>query len=269
MASIARNVAETFHIDFERITSAFADFDIVKWVIIESNSTDESSSVLKQYSEKFSWVHCESIKSPDATFPHRTQKLAQARNRCLEVFEDIHKEFKIDYLVVYDLNNLNNRLSKQGISSCKNLPNWGALTANQNGPYYDIWALRQSDWNDVDCWKRYESLVKFYPNKYLALWESVYSKMIKIPKYKDPIIVRSAFGGLAIYKTKFLKGCKYKGEDDAGDTVCEHVYFHQKFIENGGLIYINPALINTNYTDHSKRRKYYKFYILKYLLINN
>jgi hypothetical protein len=251
-------------LDFQRISSSFSDYEIVKWIIIESNSDDNSAFILKEYSRKEKVIYSESIKSPDKYFPHRTQKLAHARNRYLEIFDGLNKKNEIKFLVVCDLNNLNNKLNLEAVRSCNDIIGWGALTANQNGPYYDIWALRHKYWNETDCWERYTEIAKFYSNKNLALWDSVYSKMIKIQREAPPIKVDSAFGGLAIYHTKFLKNCNYKGENKIGDQTCEHVPFHKSFTKNGGSIYINPALINLKLTDHSRRKKYFFLFNLKY-----
>lgn len=221
---------------------------------------------LTEFSQKNSIIHFESINSLEEKMSKRTQRMAYARNRYLDIFKSLNREEKIKYLVVCDLNNLNNKLTLSSVRSCNNIDEWDALTANQDGPYYDIWALRHKYWNEIDCWERYLELSKLYKNKNRALWDSVYSKMIRISPKNPPIKVDSAFGGLAIYSTKYLKNCKYRGENSVGEQVCEHVAFHKQFTRNGGSLYINPALINFKYTDHSRRRKYFLMFNLKYLL---
>jgi hypothetical protein len=234
--------------------------------VIESNSTDESKAVLEKHTARVSWMHFESISSPDAIFPHRTQKLAHARNKYLEVFSQLNENKDIELLVVCDLNNLNKKITIESVRSCDKITEWGALTANQDGPYYDIWALRHQYWNVGDCWEQYNELTEFYPNDKLALWDSVYSKMIVISSQNAPILVNSAFGGLAIYKVKYLEDCEYIGVNDKKSATCEHVSFNAKFRENGGAIYINPSLINLKFTDHSLRKKYFLLFNMKYKL---
>ena len=85
--------------------------------------------------------------------------------------------------------------------------------------------------------------------------------MIKISRKTPPLKVDSAFGGLAIYQTKFLKNCKYEGQNALGEQMCEHVPFHKSFRKNGGSIYINPALINLKVTG---KKKYFFLFSLKY-----
>ena len=78
--------------------------------------------------------------------------------------------------------------------------------------------------------------------------------MINIPRDSEWIPVDSAFGGFAIYKSKFLiNNFSYEGKNDAGKIICEHVYFNKKIKESGARIFINTSLINTNHTDHSRR----------------
>jgi hypothetical protein len=91
-----------------------------------------------------------------------------------------------------------------------------------------------------------------------AITFSIRSRMLKISKKSEWIKVDSAFGGFAIYKSKFLlMENYYKGLDDNGKIVCEHVSFHKKLTEYGARIYINPAMINTKYTDHSRQLTYW------------
>jgi hypothetical protein len=42
IASVAKNVRTTFIFDYLRVLKAFKDFEIVKWIIVESNSQDDS-----------------------------------------------------------------------------------------------------------------------------------------------------------------------------------------------------------------------------------
>jgi hypothetical protein len=268
LASIAKNIGNTFHLDYATLLKAFSDFEIVKWIIIESNSTDNSHATLVEFSSKSSFIQFESLISDFEDKMPRTQVLATARNRYLELVSELRQKTEVDYMVVCDLNNLNNKLRKDSIDSCWNESNWGAVTANQAGPYYDIWALRHKFWNNVDCWESFQDMQKIYGNSKLALWDSIYSKMIRIPYSNSWINVDSAFGGIAIYNTKYIEGCSYVGVNQNGNQVCEHVAFNRGVKENKGDIYINPKMINFKYTDHSRRKLYYLISSV-YLIIAN
>ena len=267
IASIARNIESTFSKDYDRVLKAFSDFTIIRWIIVESNSTDNSIKLLKKYSKLSTKILYVSLQPDKVIRNTRTIDLAAARNKYLELFGEIRKETEVDYLVVCDLNNLNNKLNKEAVQSCWAQNDWAAVLANQNGPYYDVWALRHKFWNDFDCWERYENLLKIYRKPSLALWDAVYSRMVKIPKNWNWIKVDSGFGGIGIYRTAYLDNCKYVGTNTNGKQVCEHVSFNSGIIDNGGSIYINPKFINFNLTDHSRRKKYFRFYNVKYLVI--
>lgn len=263
ITSIARNIEQSFAADYNRITESFSDFNIVRWIIIESNSTDNSRETLKTFAKKYRIVETESLERRNSN--HRTEELAVARNRYIQIFNMLKNDIQIDYLVVCDLNNLNNKLNIKSVRSCWDLNGWAAVTANQSGPYYDIFALRHKYWNSTDCWESYNYLTNLYKQRTKiiwdrALWDSVYSKMINIKQSSNWIRVESAFGGLAIYNTKFLQNCEYIGTSEYSGQKCEHVSFNNGIIANGGEIFINPKLINFSLTDHSRRRKYFIIY---------
>jgi hypothetical protein len=60
----------------------------------------------------------------------------------------------------------------------------------------------------------------------------------------------SAFGGLGVYRTEYLAGAHYRGLTRYGRVVCEHVAFHERIRQNGGSLYIPPALLNDGHDVH-------------------
>jgi FkbM family methyltransferase len=129
------------------------------------------------------------------------------------------------------------------------------MTANQRGPYYDVWALRHDLWSPNDCWEQNAFYNLLNKNSYENLATTVYSRMLEIPENLQPISVNSAFGGFSIYEKSIFKSCSYKGLTESGSEICEHVYFNY-CIKNLGLnIYINPKLINAAYTEHTSHLK--------------
>jgi hypothetical protein len=149
-------------------------------------------------------------------------------------------------------------ISLEAVKSCLENREWDVCTANQNGPYYDIWALRHEQWNPTDCWKQLEFFRRYikYPEK--ALQMAVLSKMIRIPPHSNWIRVDSAFGGFAIYRREVLNHGEYTGRDNRGSPICEHVPLHEELTKAGFKIFINPKLINTKRTDHSQHPRVYK-----------
>lgn len=68
IASIARNIADTFDLDYQRISSSFSDYEIVKWIIIESNSDDNSAFILKNSQENRKLFIMSQLKAQTNTF---------------------------------------------------------------------------------------------------------------------------------------------------------------------------------------------------------
>ncbi|CAF1472013.1 unnamed protein product, partial [Adineta steineri] len=124
-----------------------------------------------------------------------------------------------------------------------NLNEWGAMTASQTIRYYDIWALRSTVVN-YDCWKEISKYPQ-YSNLASKIYIDVHTK--PIPKDYNLIPVQSAFGGFAIYQTRYLTNCTYDSFDN--ESVygkCEHVSFNECVNRNGGKIFVNPAFQNSD-----------------------
>ena len=75
--------------------------------------------------------------------------------------------------------------------------------------------------------------------------------MIQLPPTLEWLEVDSSFGGLGVYKKAVMCESEYIGLYDNGMEVCEHVPFHLRIRGSGKNIFINPRLINTDYTEHS------------------
>jgi len=54
-----------------------------------------------------------------------------------------------------------------------------------------------------------------------------------------PLTVKSAFGGLAVYRATSLRGLRY--DESAND--CEHVSLHRALAARGGKLVVNPSLL--------------------------
>jgi hypothetical protein len=252
ITGIVRNIASTFDEDYSRMSSTFSGFASLNWFLVESDSTDESIAKLQSYSEKnphFEWCSLGKLDKPDLT---RTERLAIARNRYVREIKK-KKYSEISIVAVADFNSLSNLINEDAILSCWIQQDWSACTANQDGPYYDIWALRHPLWSPADCWKQLEFLKRYSRFPEAALYVAVNSKMITIPQSDPWIAVESAFGGLALYDSEVFKFANYSGLDENGYETCEHVHFNRIIRRIGGTIYINPRLVNTTKTDHSSR----------------
>jgi TfoX/Sxy family transcriptional regulator of competence genes len=180
--------------------------------------------------------------------------MAQARKSYLIYLRNKPDIKKFPYVVIADFNLLNNKITAKGVLTSWIRNDWDVVTANQSGKYYDIWALRHNLWSPNDCWRHHAFLREYLKFPELAITYAIRSRMLKIPKNSGWIKVQSSFGGLGIYKTETLmKENFYKGTDTEGNIICEHVPFHEYLSNEGSKIFINPGMINTRYTDHSRR----------------
>ena len=250
VVGVVKNISTTIQDDIVIITKALERFKEIHWLLIESNSTDDSIKTLSNLKKNIQHFDFQSIEDNGET---RTNHLARARNQYLNVLQK-YRDKGIKYVVVADFNNLNNKLTAKSINSCwESKIDWDVCCANSKKKYYDIWALRHQNWSPNDCWKDLEFYKKYIKFPELALYRSVNSRMIKIPTSSDWIQVQSAFGGLAIYKIEIMQHAKYKGVNKFGESICEHVPFNEKLYEKGFKIFINPKMINMSYTDHNIR----------------
>jgi hypothetical protein len=240
-----RNCSKFLDGNIKRFKASLAKAKELHWLIIESDSDDESLRVLddvKKNTHNFNFISLGKLRDK---MPLRTERLAYCRNAYAQEIKTNPLYKNIDYVVVADLDDVNSHISEMAILSCWERDDWHVCCANQKGPYYDIWALRHKDWCPNDCWAQFGFLDKYSKDKEKNLYASVQAKQIIIPAYSEWIEVDSAFGGLAIYQKKLFNVAPYVGIDEQGKEVCEHVAFHNKLREKGYRIFINPKMVNS------------------------
>lgn len=223
----AKDVSKYLPKTKENIDMICSLFEKSNVFIYENDSTDNTLEQLLK------WKNAEIITEKNVKGP-RTVRLAHGRNLLMKKALECNSE----YIVVIDMDDITKDLTKDSFLSSFNdskFIDWACIGANQNGYYYDIWALRTfDDWMPFDfpqCCRE--------TNKDQQYCFS--SRFKNIPKDKDPIKVKSCFGGLAIYKTKCIRDSEYIGLNKDGYEVCEHVSFNEGITD--GNIYINPAMI--------------------------
>ncbi|MDE1716068.1 hypothetical protein PWG14_26745 [Chromobacterium amazonense] len=252
VVGLARNCENSLSADIHRIRKALSNSKSTTWLIVESDSSDQTVSELKKLSSEIPKFNYVTLGNLSTTIPKRTDRISFCRNYYAEQIRSDEKFSEIDYVVIADLDGINTLIDEEAIESCWVRKDWDMCAANQNGPYYDIWALRHKEWCAEDCWAQYKFLNKYKLDFDKNIQSSVYSKMITIPRDSEWIEVDSAFGGFAIYKKSIFKFCDYVGINEAGEEFCEHTYFHKILKNNGAKIFINPKLINADWTEHTK-----------------
>ena len=252
IVGIVKNIANSIDGDFNRLREATSEFKNVKWFLVESDSTDESLNSLESIKRKHTNFDFVSLGNLGNSKDSRTIGMGKARNRYLQELDQVRKYKDVEYVIVADFNNLNSLVTKEAIATCFKRNDWDACFANQSRKYYDIWALRHNLWSPNDCWEQHAFLRKYWKIPELALYASVQSRMIHIPIDSEWIKVESAFGGLAIYKKDVLLQATYSGTQPDGTPLCEHVPLNQSLSQSGYRLFINPAFINTDSTDHTE-----------------
>ena len=182
----------------------------------------------------------------EATTPIRCVRLANARNACLAAA--MADNNLVDHWVMFDLDDvLAQPIDVADFNAAADFldakPQRAGVFANSAPRYYDIWALRHEAWCPDDCWAEVEQRGA-QPRK-LAQINFVYKRQIRIPRRAQPIRVRSAFGGLGIYKMGFASLARYAGLDSHGNEVVDHLAFNDAIGRAGGELQIFPRLMVT------------------------
>jgi hypothetical protein len=250
VTGLAHNVE--FHIEKEifKIEKHLAKiFAIVKFLIIESDSTDRTESILTNMMKKNKNLKLISFGKLATNLPYRVDRITFCRNVYVKEIRNNLEYQNTDIIAVIDFDIKNNRLNLEVLSEWLVRDDWTALFANQTGAYYDIAALRSKNWCEQDCFEEYNTLAKYMDKeeaKTLAIW----SKMRKIPKSSEPILVDSAFGGLGFYRKKVFLQFDYTLHENI-PVPSEHLSLHSKLNTDLDKMYILPKLTNFSWNPHN------------------
>jgi hypothetical protein len=245
-SGVARNCAA--HLpgvlaNLDRLATLYAG---VRFVFVVSDSDDGTLAMLRDWlaSGRREGRAIDLGKLEDR-LPRRTERIAVARNAVLDAIR--HNGWTgCDHLVVADLDDVmaapvSTTAFGHAAAWLDAAPTRAGVFASAAPRYYDIWALRHDRWCPSDCWHpiwgRPES-----EDFEAAKFREVFARQIAIPPRLPPIAVRSAFGGLGLYRLSFALAGRYRGVDTLGRDVSEHVAFNAAIGEAGGQLHIFPAL---------------------------
>lgn len=224
--------------NFARIGALFKD---ARYAVCENDSKDKTLDVLRSWKRDDTANRSViSLTGLDKRFKTRTERLPECRNALLDALW----EKSADFMIMMDMDGIcEEPIPEESILSCFKYPldGWAAMTANISSKYYDIWALR-SEWCPYDCWKMVWNRPPDMTSDQ-AVEKFIHAHKKHIPRDLQQIEVESAFGGLGVYQTRFLKGCRYSRKSTFHDMDVEHCAFNQAIRRNGGKVFINPALI--------------------------
>jgi len=250
-----RNVESSLRRIYKVLQKSFNLFEDIRFFLVESDSTDRTLAeleLLKTENRNFDYV---SLGNLDCLFPVRTMRMARVRNEYLHEIQSNPLYSGCDYVAVADFDEVNSRLTSKAVASCFTRNDWDGVFANQKKRYYDIYALRHTDWSPTDPFFEFNALIESGVGKKVAWNQAVLRKQRRIPSRGEWISVQSAFGGLAIYKRSFLEGRRYSGLTPQGLEICEHVPFHTS-ADSEVALYINPSLINSYWTRHTSQHRF-------------
>ena len=210
-------------------------------IFIHDNCTDNSPLILEEYKKNNKNVIVRTIEN---TSNSRTERIAKARNTCLQI---VYNELKdISFHIMIDSDNACSAQWNVDIINkyLNNSDDWDSISFNRDH-FYDIWALMFDDFKH-HCWgfNHSTSVIQIMQKNIIE----------KLGKCKESIDVISAFNGFAIYKTSKYKGLYYDGlyknlkqiisDDDRKNTIeslkkfnihtqindsiesCEHLFYH-------------------------------------------
>ena len=235
--------------NFKRILGQLGEVSIF---LVESDSSDRTAEVLGQIKKEISKFDFVSLGYLSKEYPDRNERLIHCRNRYVHEIRNNPNYTNLDLVIVADLDGINNDLSIESLRASLSLPiPWDGLFANQSGPYYDILALRHKVWapnNPVAAESWYKPILG--PSE--ARQRAVYNLMLRIPRYLPPIEVDSAYGGLAIYRTKTFYDFDYSRGEGADPSDIDFVNMHLKMRQDGKRLFLIPSLINGSWNEHSE-----------------
>jgi len=239
------------------------EFTNKKLIIVENDSTDGTQEVLRRWAsadEGHIYIRADDCPSDRVT---RTERLAYFRNIYLsEIEKEEYNGF--EYVVVFDCDNIiSSGIDKEAFINAiefiaGNERNAGVF-ANTRGFYYDVWTLRHPIWCPGDCWSDVKRLSAF-TSQSEAILSCVGARQVRIKSTTPPIPVISAFGGLGIYKRRYLLGRKYFAKNRDGTEACEHVALNESISSENGNLFIFPELLVKTPYEHIHRVRDKRFY---------
>lgn len=246
--------------NIEQLSSIFKESS---YIFIENDSKDSTKIILNDWGrdkKNFYLINLDGL----GVINQRGLRLEFARNAYWEFLKSTTKLHDYDLMIVMDMDDANTfTIDKNSFSSALNFLYTddlnAAVFANQIGTYYDMWTLRHPTLCNADCWEEiFDYVIKHQCSDGDAFNATFNNKIFSINKDNQPIEVDSAFGGLGIYKLAYVLknknpylGSKTKLINNSLDgprfckfEVCEHVHFNLGILNEGGKLFIFPALIN-------------------------
>ena len=165
-----RNVAKTLGKNFSTVSNAFGEFSEVKFLFVESDSTDKTVDKLELLKHQYANVEYITLGKLSDTLKTRVERIRHCRNVYVNYIQRHFPEKAWDLIVVIDFDDRFFRLQKDDLlSALERRAEWDVCCSNQKNGYYDIYALRHQEWNPTDS---YRTLNWFISIKKISLEDS-------------------------------------------------------------------------------------------------
>lgn len=245
---IARNVGKTIKTNIDRIKHIgryFKEYDIF---IYENDSVDNTLDQMNQSGVNYvseslanSNYRDKILSGEDHNQYNRCQILSSCRNEYLKYA----RKKKVDYVCVLDWD-IYGWSYKGFFDSIYRLQDISLASVSS----YGVLSHYTNTFNieDVNHFLMYDSFA-FRPLGFEdPLLPSIQASFNSY-KFKEPTLVRSNFGGLAIYKYSLLVNNDYGAELKDGYVNCDHVVMHDQMSYKGYSHLLNNYLV-TSYSKH-------------------
>ena len=238
---LARNCDGPLQNNLERFTSTVSHCKDWRLHIESNDCVDNTVQVLMDYSRRNS----------KATFYHRnlgrqqlsaefsgprTVAMAEYRTACQSWVRDCAGDS--DFVVVIDWDQWGGWTDlglANGVGWLSSMPDAYGMTSV---------SLFQYDWGAGPQWVQYDCWALRGLGQRGCYWDAyrngagVFAYQWLPPVGSPPVLVSSAFGGLAVYRTEDYLSGTYRGEED-----CEHVTFHKSIADSTGrVLYMCPSM---------------------------
>ncbi len=242
---VARDCAAHLPGVLDNLRRFAASYRAASFLFVVSDSKDDTRAILERWLAEGRRGRVIDLGDLEPRLTRRTERIALARNAGLQRIA-AGEEAGHDHLVVADLDDVLARpVDADAFARAATWldadPARAGVTANAMPRYYDVWALRHAHWCPDDCW---HPIWGRPPDQTFeaAKFREVFTRQIEIPPSLAPIAVRSAFGGLGIYRLPAALAARYHGIDAKGRETSEHVAFNTTIGRAGGTLHIFPAL---------------------------
>ena len=242
---VARDCAAYLPGVLENLGRFAATYDVVSFLFVVSDSKDDTRAILGRWLSDGRRGRIIDLGALEERLTKRTERIAFARNTGLDEISR-SADAGHDHLVVADLDDVLawpvDADAFAGATAWLDAdPARAGVMANAAPRYYDVWALRHERWCPDDCW---HPIWGRPPDETFeaAKFREVFMRQIEVPPWLSPIAVRSAFGGLGIYRLPAAVAARYHGVDAEGRETSEHVAFNTAIGRAGGRLHIFPAL---------------------------